>query len=106
MKHNPHGITLTLDAEIVEENQNRKQARNPKMIRCTVADNGIGISRAQSQRLFELYAKGDRARYMPGLGLGLYLCKQIITAHGGKIGVISSPNAGSTFWFTLPLAPN
>ncbi|WP_226589146.1 sensor histidine kinase [Microseira wollei] len=106
MKHNPHGITLTLDAEIVEENQNRKQARHPKMIRCTVADNGIGISPAQCDRLFELYAKGDRARYMPGLGLGLYLCKQIITAHGGKIGVISSPNAGSTFWFTLPLAPN
>jgi signal transduction histidine kinase len=96
IKHNPHGITLTLDAE----------SDNHKMIRCTVADNGIGISRGQSQRLFELYAKGDRARYMPGLGLGLYLCKQIITAHGGKIGVISSPNAGATFWFTLPLAPN
>ncbi|MEM9767483.1 MAG: sensor histidine kinase, partial [Cyanobacteria bacterium P01_D01_bin.71] len=57
----------------------------------------------QRSRLFELYARGRQSRYIPGLGLGLYLCKQIITAHGGDIGVVSQPGRGSLFWFTLPL---
>ncbi|WP_428843095.1 ATP-binding protein [Sphaerothrix gracilis] len=38
------------------------------------------------------------------LGLGLYICRQIIEAHGGQIGVESEPNHGTTFWFMLPLA--
>jgi two-component system sensor histidine kinase/response regulator len=38
-----------------------------------------------------------------GLGLGLYLCRQIINAHGGKIGVIANENSGASFWFTIPV---
>lgn len=92
LKHNPPGICLTLSATVED-----------KVIRCSVADNGVGMNWEQCQRLFELYARGERARRMPGLGLGLYLCRQIITAHGGKIGVTSSLGAGTTLWFTLPL---
>ncbi|NJR61238.1 MAG: hypothetical protein HC769_21830, partial [Cyanobacteria bacterium CRU_2_1] len=73
------------------------------LIRCTVQDTGIGIDPDQSDRLFDLYTRGSRARYMPGLGLGLYLCRQIIAAHGGEIGVNSRPGEGATFWFTLPV---
>jgi signal transduction histidine kinase len=62
----------------------------------------VGIIQAQQKRLFQLYSRGARARYMPGLGLGLYLCQQIIKAHGGEIGVESQLDRGSTFWFTLP----
>jgi hypothetical protein len=51
--------------------------------------------------LFELYAQGDRTKRSLGLGLGLYLCRQIIQAHGGEIGVTSTPNVGSKFWFTF-----
>ena len=93
LKHNPPGICLTLDA-IVEG----------KTIRCTVQDNGVGMNPKQCRCLFDFYAKGRRARYVPGLGLGLHLCRQIITAHGGQIGVKSAPGAGTTFWFTLPRA--
>jgi signal transduction histidine kinase len=91
LKHNPPGISLTLDA-IVED----------KTIRCIVQDDGIGMNPQQCRRLFDIYSQGRRARYVPGLGLGLHLCRQIVTAHGGKIGVKSSPGAGAAFWFTLP----
>jgi signal transduction histidine kinase len=91
LKHNPPGIKLYFDAVI-----------DPDFIKILVADNGVGIALQQQTRLFELYTRGDRARYMPGLGLGLYLSQEIITAHNGAIGVQSTPGQGSTFWFTLP----
>lgn len=124
LKHNPHGIQLTLDAFVVESGQTRcpvrvwdervksvkqlvKQLVQPQapMLLCVMQDSGIGIAPEQCQHIFELYARGTKARYTPGLGLGLYLCKQIVEAHGGKIGVISRLGEGSTFWFTLPLYP-
>jgi signal transduction histidine kinase len=100
LKHNPNGIQLTLDAEIAILPSSQV---SPAWLRCIVQDNGVGIPPEQCDRLFERYARGVRARYMPGLGLGLYLCRQIIQAHGGQIGVISTPGKGTTFWFTLPI---
>jgi signal transduction histidine kinase len=96
LNHNPAGIHLTIDAV----------PQNAQSLYCTIQDSGVGIPIQQQQRLFDLYYRGERSRYMPGLGLGLYLCRQIITAHGGQIGVISQPGSGSIFWFTLPLALN
>jgi signal transduction histidine kinase len=95
LKHNPPGIKLVLNA-VVEVNT----------INISIADNGIGIALEHQERLFELYIRGDRAHYMPGLGIGLYLCRQIITAHGGEIGVNSRLDRGSTFWFSLPIKLN
>ncbi|MEG4518323.1 MULTISPECIES: MASE1 domain-containing protein [unclassified Microcoleus] len=74
-----------------------------KMVRCTVTDNGVGISAKQRESLFELYVHDPNSRQLTGLGLGLYLSKQIIKAHGGEIGVESTPGGGSTFWFSLPV---
>jgi signal transduction histidine kinase len=95
LTHNPAGIHLTIDAV----------RQTSQALYCTIQDSGIGIPIQQQQRLFDLYYRGECSRYMPGLGLGLYLCRQIITAHGGQIGVISQPGNGSIFWFTLPLTP-
>ncbi|RCJ37957.1 PAS domain-containing sensor histidine kinase [Nostoc minutum NIES-26] len=94
VKHNPPGLLLTLNA-----------SREDDKIYCTVTDNGIGISQKQSEQLFNLYFRGDINRNV-GMGLGLYLCKQIIAAHGGEIGVKSELEAGATFWFTLPIYTN
>jgi signal transduction histidine kinase len=119
MKHNPNGIDLVIDAEVVDQQpdddiiiQQRHRLdqtschqslqSKSQWILCRVQDNGVGIDSKQQQRLFDLYTRGSRARYMPGLGLGLYLCKQIINAHGGRMGVNSRMGEGSTFWFTLP----
>ncbi|MGQ4645985.1 ATP-binding protein [Lyngbya aestuarii] len=93
LQYNRPGLNLTLDAQL-----------EGKWMRCTLSDNGVGMSEEQSARVFDLYSRGLTARQTLGLGLGLYICKQIISAHGGTIGVISSPGAGATFWFTLPLA--
>ncbi|MEX0269825.1 response regulator [Leptolyngbyaceae cyanobacterium UHCC 1019] len=97
LKHNPPGITLTITAELDPVSQ------PSPMMRCTIQDDGIGIPPEQSASIFELYKRGTQARRTVGLGLGLYLCRQIILAHGGQIGLASHPGNGSTFWFTLPL---
>ncbi|HBL12386.1 MAG TPA: histidine kinase [Cyanobacteria bacterium UBA11162] len=92
LKHNPPGVRLTLKAA-VDDNQ----------IRCMIADNGVGMSQEQCDRLFKLYIRGLDSQHLTGIGLGLYLCRQIITAHGGDIRVRSSLGVGSTFEFTIPL---
>ncbi|MEH2267235.1 MAG: ATP-binding protein [Nostoc sp.] len=93
LKHNPPGLLLTINA-----------TRKDDKIYCTVSDNGVGISQQQSDRLFDLYFRGASIGNSVSLGLGLYLCKQIIHAHGGEIGVNSALDAGTTFWFTLPIS--
>lgn len=92
LKHNPTGLTITLDA--------RPEGQR---IYCTVSDNGVGIPPEQRDRLFDPYFRGSNKPKSVGLGLGLYLCQQIIQAHEGEIGVDSQPGAGTTFWFTLPI---
>ncbi|HBL59746.1 MAG TPA: hybrid sensor histidine kinase/response regulator [Cyanobacteria bacterium UBA8803] len=105
LKHNPPGITITLSAEVIEKNYLGEEEQEPiKLVRCDVADDGVGMTPEQCDRLFELYKRGSLNRQTRGLGLGLYLCRQIITAHGGKIEVITQPKCGATFWFTLPVA--
>ncbi len=95
LRYNRPGVKLTLDAVVGEHLNNQ--------IRCTVQDDGVGMTQHQCDHLFELYTRGPNNRQSLGLGLGLYICRQIITAHGGKIGVSSSPGNGATFWFTLPI---
>ncbi|MEG4810539.1 PAS domain-containing sensor histidine kinase [Microcoleus sp. F8-D3] len=132
LKHNLPGLNLTVSAKVIHAEKSifdrnaakhkSEQLRIPpeqfpiphspfpiphsrsSMIRCTVEDDGVGILPEQCEHLFDLYVRGDRSRHSVGLGLGLYLCRQIIGAHGGEIGVISSAGAGASFWFTLPLA--
>ncbi len=95
LNHNPPGVNLTISAEAIENKGEQK------FIRCQIQDDGVGMSFQQCQQLFKRYFQGYGKRCNVNLGLGLYLCRQIINAHGGEIGVISNPGSGTTFWFTL-----
>lgn len=69
-----------------------------------VTDTGMGIKAEDLAHLFDrLYQTNNKAmRGEKGLGLGLHICRALVQAHGGRIGVCSDFGQGSTFWFTLP----
>ena len=69
----------------------------------SVIDAGPGLSPADMARIFDKYTRTAAARLREGSGLGLYVSKRIIEAHGGHIGVESVQGAGSRFFFELPL---
>jgi two-component system phosphate regulon sensor histidine kinase PhoR len=82
---------------------NIRAARAGDVIRCEVADTGEGIAPDDLPRLFERFSRLESGRKKKGsTGLGLSICKAIVEAHGGTIGVESQLGKGSTFWFTLP----
>lgn len=72
--------------------------------RLSVTDAGVGIPEAVREQLFERFFRADEAGIASGLGLGLYITQMLVTAHGGRIEVASTPGQGSTFSVTLPLA--
>jgi len=69
-----------------------------------VADHGIGIPPELIPRLFKQYYRAPQAARFEGLGLGLYITRRLVEAHGGRIRVASEVGKGSTFTFTLPVA--
>lgn len=70
----------------------------------SVEDQGAGISPADQRRIFERFERVKDRDNVGGLGLGLYISRQIVEAHGGTISVESKPGVGSRFWVTLPLS--
>ena len=95
MKYSPAGESIDVTIAAAE-----------KLGKVTVTDHGLGIPREHLGRIFDrFYRVGGTADAIAGQGLGLSICKEIVTAHGGKIWAESEgPGRGSTFSFTLPLA--
>lgn len=69
---------------------------------CSVKDNGAGIPEEDADEVFLMFARGSRSGNIPGVGIGLALCRKIIEHHGGRIWVDSTAGEGSTVFFTLP----
>jgi signal transduction histidine kinase len=73
--------------------------------RVSIRDQGMGIAPADQERIFDRFARAAPSSSFGGLGLGLYLTRQVLLAHGGSVTVESAPGKGATFHLRLPLAP-
>jgi PAS domain S-box-containing protein len=94
MKYAPESKTIFLSASAIGEHE----------VKISVRDTGPGITAERLPHVFDRYYRIDNSGHnYSGLGLGLYICAEIIRRHGGKIGVDSEPGKGSDFWFTLPM---
>jgi signal transduction histidine kinase len=67
-----------------------------------VRDHGIGISPENQDRIFERFERARNTGLVSGLGLGLWIARSLVEAHGGRIAADSAPGAGATFTVTLP----
>jgi PAS domain S-box-containing protein len=94
IKYSPKGGRVTVSGRKVDGE-----------VKVTFTDEGIGISQRDAEHLFERFHRVEKgqSRKIQGTGLGLYICKSIIEAHGGKIEVSSKLGHGSSFSFTLPV---
>ena len=97
LRYTPAGGTVTCAARLEEE----------RSVVFEVRDTGAGIAAADLPHVFERFWRADRSRLREqgGSGLGLAIARQIVEAHGGRIGAESQPGQGSRFWFSLPVAP-
>lgn len=73
--------------------------------RLVVTDHGVGIAMSDQERIFHRFERAVPERHFGGLGLGLWVSRQIVEAHGGSISVASKPNCGSIFTVLLPCEP-
>lgn len=93
IKYSPNGGVIRIDG-----------AYDDHWVTVRVRDQGIGMSNSEREHVFERFYRADSSlsRRTQGTGLGLYLTKAIVEAHGGWVEVDSAPGRGSTFAFTLP----
>ncbi|HEY9898008.1 MAG TPA: ATP-binding protein [Pantanalinema sp.] len=79
--------------------------REPDAMVCEVEDDGPGIPPEDQPLLFQRFSQLEAGKHKGGTGLGLAISKALVEAHGGKIGLESTPGRGSVFWFRIPLSP-
>lgn len=93
VKYSPKQRVITVAAHVTSDE-----------VIVSVSDMGMGIALRDQEQIFERFQRvgGNQARSTQGAGLGLYICRAIIEAHGGHIWVDSALHQGSTFSFSLP----
>ncbi len=96
-KYSPAGAPIRITAEA-------KDSNNDQMLTVNIADRGPGIDDFEQSLVFEKFYRGRNQRVqVHGTGMGLAICKAIVEAHGGRLGVTSQLGHGSVFYFSLPV---
>ncbi|MFZ6760163.1 two-component system sensor histidine kinase KdpD [Undibacterium sp. Ji50W] len=91
-KYTPPASLITIAAQV-----------NGERLEVKVADNGPGLPPGREEAVFEKFTRGERESALPGVGLGLAICRAIVSAHGGSMGAGHSPDGGACIVFSLPL---
>jgi len=92
IKYSPEGKDVVLHVNQVSN-----------FLKVAITDFGLGIEKKDHKKIFErFYRVQNVQKQYPGMGIGLYVCEQIIKQHGGTLWVESEPGKGATFNFTLP----
>ena len=101
-----NAIKFTHHGEIIVQAEPVTETDAHVLVHFAVQDTGIGIAHERQAAIFDRFtqADGSTTRKYGGTGLGLTICKQLVEAMGGKIGLDSSPGMGSTFWFEINFA--
>ena len=94
IKYSPNSKEINIDVGVTEHNE----------VEVRVQDHGIGISKDKQEKVFQKFFRAEDSEKFQGLGIGLYICAEILKRHGGTYGVESEPDKGSLFYFTLPVA--
>lgn len=98
-KYSPGGAPIRITGEARDSVTNK-----PGMLTISIADRGPGIDDFEQSLVFEKFYRGRNQRVqVHGTGMGLAICKSIVEAHGGRLGLTSQLGHGSVFYFTLPV---
>ncbi|MGY2873923.1 two-component system, sensor histidine kinase and response regulator [Marmoricola sp. URHA0025 HA25] len=100
-----NAVKFTAQGEVIVRVGLDDRVDDRYVVRFEVTDTGIGLAPQDRDRLFEPFSQADSSttREYGGTGLGLSISRQLVDAMGGQLAVQSSPGAGSTFWFAVPL---
>ncbi|MGE0483713.1 MAG: ATP-binding protein [Gammaproteobacteria bacterium] len=95
VKYNRAGGAITIELHAGTE---------PGWARLSISDQGAGVPAADRERIFEPFQRMPEVENIEGSGVGLAICKSLVEAMGGRIGVTDNAEGGATFWIELPLA--
>ena len=103
IKFTPEGKVITITCEVSKIKSDHQQVEDLKpALTVTITDEGIGIPKDQLSLVFDKFKQSRKTRKGEGTGLGLPICREIVTTHGGKIWVESIEQHGTSFHFTIP----
>ncbi len=108
LRYAPEGsevvVRATSEVGDSRDDEDKDRANTERLLRFEVIDHGPGIPVEHQEALFEKFFRVPGSP-SGGAGLGLFIARGIVQAHGGRIGVTSQPGQGATFWFTIPSVP-